>query len=56
MNSLWQYLKKGLIILTLGACLLGRALAVDVDIPDDLKDDRELPREERIRRHQKRVN
>ncbi|HPB31972.1 MAG TPA: hypothetical protein PLB62_11000, partial [Candidatus Sumerlaeota bacterium] len=30
-------------------------LAQDVDIPDDLKDDRTLPREERIARHQKRV-
>jgi len=29
--------------------------ALDVDIPDDLKDDRNLPREERIQRHQKRV-
>lgn len=29
--------------------------ALEVEIPDDLKDDRNLPREERIRRHQKRV-
>lgn len=30
-------------------------LALEVEIPEDLKDDRTLPREERIRRHQKRV-
>jgi len=55
MKSLWQYIKKGLIVLALGGYLCARSLAGDVDIPDDLKDDRELPREERIRRHQKRV-
>jgi len=35
--------------------LVNGALALDVDIPEDLEDDRNLPREERIRRHQKRV-
>lgn len=41
--------------LLLGLFLIKSIFALEVEIPEDLKDDRTLPREERIRRHQKRV-
>lgn len=43
------------VLLFLFAVLSVPCFSIDVDIPDELQDDRNLPREERIKRHQKRV-
>lgn len=54
-DNLKNFLKSLLPILSVLLILTLSVSALDIDIPPELKDDRSLPREERIKRHQKRV-